>query len=184
MQDFIPFSYTAIPAHEQLQRAREFYELCRRRRTIREYSDKLVSKELLEFFIKTAAAAPSGANKQPWRFVIVTDPTVKHEIRVAAETEERDNYEHRMPQEWLEDLGALGTDWHKEFLEIAPALIVVFGVNYEKGGDRIRKNYYVKRVCRDCSGIFARCYSQRGACFTHAHTESDGFSHQNSWSAG
>jgi len=94
--------------------------------------------------IKTAGTAPSGANKQPWCFIIVTDPELKREIRIAAELEEKQNYEHRMSKEWLNDLADLGTDWHKEFLEVAPALIVVFSVEYEKDGDRARKNYYVK----------------------------------------
>jgi nitroreductase len=94
--------------------------------------------------VRTAGTAPSGANKQPWRFVIVTDPELKRKIRVAAEREEKESYEHRMPEEWLEDLAALGTDWHKEFLEIAPALIAVFSIEYDIDGEKTRKNYYVK----------------------------------------
>lgn len=144
MPDFIPYQFTELLAEEQVKRARQFYELCQHRRTIREYSDRPVSRELLELLIKTAGTAPSGANKQPWRFIVVTDPKLKHEIRIAAEQEERENYEHRMPQEWLDDLKALGTDWHKEFLEIAPALIVVFSIDYVRDKERIRKNYYVK----------------------------------------
>ncbi|MGH2569512.1 MAG: nitroreductase family protein, partial [Bacteroidota bacterium] len=123
MPDFIPLKFTPVPSQEQLQRARAFYEQCQKRRTVREFSDTPVSRELLELLIKTAGTAPSGANKQPWRFVVVTDPKLKHEIRLAAEAEERESYEQRMPQEWLDDLAALGTDWHKEFLDIAPALI-------------------------------------------------------------
>ncbi len=144
MPNFIPYHALQFSPEEQLKRTNEFYELCQRRRTVREYSSKPVSKELLETLIRTAGTAPSGANKQPWRFVVVTDPALKHEIRIAAEKEERENYEHRMPQEWLDDLAALGTDWHKEFLEIAPALIVVFSIDYEKDGENTRKNYYVK----------------------------------------
>jgi nitroreductase len=98
----------------------------------------------LETLIRTAGTAPSGANKQPWRFIIVTEQELKRKIRIAAEQEEKQSYEHRMPQEWLDDLAALGTDWHKEFLEVAPALIAVFSVEYEEEGERIRKNYYVK----------------------------------------
>lgn len=144
MPDFIPYDFEPLSETEQLKRARAFFEQCSKRRTIREYSDKPVSRELLETLIRTAGTAPSGANKQPWRFVVVTDPKLKHEIRVAAEKEERESYESRMPQEWLDDLAALGTNWHKEFLEVAPALIVVFAVSYEKDGGRLRKNYYVK----------------------------------------
>lgn len=143
MPEFIPYHYVQRMPEEQLKRAEEFYELCQRRRTIREYSDRPVSRELLELLIKTAGTAPSGANKQPWRFIVVTDPNLKHEIRLAAEKEERENYEQRMPQEWLDDLAALGTDWHKEFLEIAPALIIVFAISHEKEGEKTKKNYYV-----------------------------------------
>jgi len=98
----------------------------------------------LETLIRTAGAAPSGANKQPWRFIIVTDKELKRKIRIAAERVEKENYERRMSREWLDDLAVLGTDWHKEFLEGAPALIAVFSVECEKEGERIRKNYYVK----------------------------------------
>ena len=141
---FIPYHPLTFTPEEQLRRARELYELWNKRRTVREYAPAPVAQELLEALIRTAGTAPSGANKQPWRFVVVTDPHVKREIRIAAEKEEQESYEHRMPQEWLDDLAALGTDWHKEFLEIAPALIVVFSIDYEKDGDTTRKNYYVK----------------------------------------
>ncbi|HUK27119.1 MAG TPA: nitroreductase family protein [Candidatus Acidoferrales bacterium] len=110
---------------------------------MRKFSPEPVSRELLETLIRTAGTAPSGANKQPWHFVIVTDKELKHRIRVAAEKEEKESYERRMPQEWLDDLSVLGTDWHKEFLEVAPALIAVFSVEYEKAGKQLRKNYYV-----------------------------------------
>ena len=99
---------------------------------------------MLETLVRTASTAPSGANKQPWKFIVVTEPKLKQEIRLAAEKEERENYERRMPQEWLADLAALGTDWHKEFLEVAPALIVVFSIDYEMDEKKSRKNYYVK----------------------------------------
>lgn len=144
MPNFIPYRAVTHSPEAQLQRAREFFEMCNARRTVRQFSPRPIPKELLETLIRTAGTAPSGANKQPWRFIVVTDPELKHEIREAAEKEERENYEHRMPQEWLDDLAALGTDWHKEFLEIAPALVVVFSVDYEKEGEKTRKNYYVK----------------------------------------
>jgi iodotyrosine deiodinase len=142
--DLIQYDYLKFPADEQLRRANEFFELCNRRRTVRHFSPKPVSRELLETLIRTAGTAPSGANKQPWRFIIVTNTELKRKIRVAAEKEEKQNYERRMSQDWLNDLAVLGTDWHKEFLEVAPALIAVFSVEYEKEEDRIRKNYYVK----------------------------------------
>ena len=142
--NFIRYDYLKFTSDEQLKRANEFFELCNRRRTVREFSSKPVPRSLLETLIRTAGTAPSGANKQPWRFIVVTDEELKRKIRIAAEKEEKENYEHRMSQEWLDDLAILGTDWHKEFLEVAPALIVVFSVEYERDGGRIRKNYYVK----------------------------------------
>jgi iodotyrosine deiodinase len=144
MPQFISYRAVSFSPEEQMRRAQDFFSLCNQRRTVREFSSSPVPQELLETLIRTAGTAPSGANKQPWKFVVVSDPALKHEIRIAAEKEERENYEHRMPPEWLEDLAALGTDWHKEFLEIAPALIVVFSIDYEIDGERQRKNYYVK----------------------------------------
>ncbi len=153
MPDFIPYHPLSFDEPEQLARAKDFFELCNRRRTVREFSPKPVPKQLLDTILRTAGTAPSGANKQPWRFVVVTDPAVKKEIREAAEKEERESYEHRMPQEWLDDLAALGTDWHKEFLEIAPALVVVFSIEYEKDGERTKKNYYVKESVGLAAGL-------------------------------
>jgi len=144
MPKFIKYSKTAYDPDEQLKRAASFLEQCTRRRSVREFSPRPVPRPLIELLLRTAGSAPSGANRQPWRFVVVTDPALKHSIRVAAEKEERESYEQRMPEQWLQDLSVLGTDWHKEFLEIAPALIVVFAVNYEPEGAGTHKNYYVK----------------------------------------
>jgi len=142
--NFIPYDSIEFSPDEQLRRAHDFFHLLNRRRTVRRFSSKPVSKELLELLIQTAGTAPSGANKQPWRFVIVTDKALKRKIRIAAEKEEKQNYEQRMSQEWLDDLAVLGTDWRKDFLEVAPALIAVFSVEYDQDGERTRKNYYVK----------------------------------------
>jgi len=144
MPEFIPFQYSPISDSEQQKRALAFFEQCRRRRTVREFSGKPVSRELLETLIMTAGTAPSGANRQPWKFVVVTDAQLKRKIREAAEKEEKESYEQRMTDQWLDDLKVLGTDWHKEFLEVAPALIAVFSVNYELEEEGIHKNYYVK----------------------------------------
>jgi nitroreductase len=174
MPDFIPLHYTSLSEPEQLQRARQFFELCRRRRTVREFSDKPVSRELLELLINTAGTAPSGANRQPWRFVVVTDPKLKHQIRIEAEKEERENYERRMPQEWLDDLAVLGTDWHKDFLEIAPALIAVFAVNYDLEGKRIHKNYYVKESVGIAVGFLLTAIHNAGlVSLTHTPSPMD-----------
>ena len=168
MPNFIPYHALTFSPEEQAQRAKEFYELCNCRRTVREYSSKPVPKELLEALIRTAGTAPSGANKQPWRFIVVTDPRIKHEIRIAAEKEEKENYNHRMPQGWLDDLAALGTDWHKGFLEIAPALIVAFSIDYEKEGEKTRKNYYVKEsVGLACGFLLAEIHNAGLVSLTH-----------------
>ncbi len=174
MPEFTPFVHHPLPVEEQLQRAKDFFELCNRRRSIREFSSKPLPRELLEAILRTAGTAPSGANKQPWRFVVVTDPAVKREIRLAAEAEEKENYEHRMPQEWLDDLEALGTDWHKEFLEIAPALIVLFSINYTKDVDRVRKNYYVKESAGIAAGFLLAAIHNAGlVALTHTPSPMD-----------
>jgi len=174
MADFLPFVISPIPEDEQLARAREFHQLCGRRRTIREFSDQPVSTELLELLIKTAGTAPSGANKQPWRFVIVTDPRLKHDIRLAAEAEEQESYEHRMSQEWLDDLAVLGTDWHKEFLEVAPALIVVFSISHVKEKAVVKKNYYVKESVGIAVGFLLAAIHNAGlVALTHTPSPMD-----------
>ncbi len=109
-----------------LRRAQEFYEVMQRRRTIRDFSERPVPREVIEYCIRAAGTAPSGANLQPWHFVAVSDPAIKHEIRIAAEKEEKEFYEHRAPKAWLEALAPIGTDSRKPFLEGAPWLIAVF----------------------------------------------------------
>lgn len=106
--------------------AERFYEFMKRRRNVRMFSDRPVSFETIEWIVRAAGSAPSGANKQPWRFVVVGDPSVKKQIRQAAEAEEREFYRRRATPEWLRDLAPLGTDEHKEFLEVAPWLIAMF----------------------------------------------------------
>jgi nitroreductase len=127
---------------ELLRRAQEFYELMRRRRTIRDFSDRPVSREVIEHCIRAAGTAPSGANLQPWHFVAVSDPAMKHEIRIAAEKEEKEFYEHRAPKAWLEALAPLGTDSRKPFLETAPWLIAVFAQPFRILADGTRSPTY------------------------------------------
>lgn len=127
---------------ELLQRAREFYERMRERRTIRDFSDRPVPREIIEHCLLTAGTSPSGANLQPWHFVAVSDPTVKREIRVQAEIEEREFYEHRAPKAWLEALAPLGTDSNKPFLETAPWLIAVFAQPFRDLPDGSRSPTY------------------------------------------
>ena len=140
----IPYkNYIVFPETEMMRRSKDFYKLVNKRRTIRNFSDKKVPREIIENCVKAAGTAPSGANLQPWHFVIVSDPIVKKEIRGAAEKEEREFYTKRAPKEWLDALKALGTTPEKAFLETAPYLIAVFSKSYEinsKGGKI--KNYY------------------------------------------
>lgn len=133
---------------ELLRRAREFYETMQQRRTIREFSDRPVPPEVIENCLRAAGTAPSGANLQPWHFVAVSDPAVKHDIRVAAETEEREFYEHRAPKAWLEALAPIGTDSNKPFLEIAPWLIAIFAqpVRVLPDGSRSPTYYAIESV--------------------------------------
>jgi len=118
--------------------------------------------EMLEDIILTAGSAPSGANKQPWKFVVVDDPELKKQIRIAAEKEEKESYEHRMPQSWLDDLAELGTDWHKEFLEIAPALIVVFKERYRVEDGIQKKNYYTEESVGIACGFLLAAINNAG----------------------
>ena len=139
------------------------------RRTIREFSDRIVPIDIINNCIKTAASAPSGANKQPWQFVVVRDSGIKTKIREAAEKEEKEFYGHRATKEWLEDLNQFGTDWHKPFLEIAPYLIVVFRKIYDLEDDGTqRKNYYVNESVGIASGFLLAALHHAGlATLTH-----------------
>jgi len=139
------------------------------RRTVREFSDRIVPIDIINNCIKTAASAPSGANKQPWQFVVVRDSGIKTKIREAAEKEEKEFYGHRATKEWLEDLNQFGTDWHKPFLDIAPYLIVVFRKIYDLENDGTqRKNYYVNESVGIASGFLLAALHHAGlATLTH-----------------
>lgn len=163
-----PLQFERLSPEEQLRAAREFYSRIKTRRSVRAFSPEPVPMALIENAIRCAASAPSGANKQPWRFVVVRDPEVKRRIRIAAEAEEKENYERRFPDEWLEDLEPLGTDWHKDFLETAPYLIVVFRIDYGLDGDRKRKHYYVQESVGIATGFLLAALHLSGlATLTH-----------------
>ncbi|MGQ0572063.1 MAG: nitroreductase family protein [Armatimonadota bacterium] len=169
----VPLDFVRLPVEVQRQRAYDFNEWMRRRRTVRSFSPEPVPVELIYRSIAVAASAPSGANRQPWTFVVVRDPAIKRRIREAAEAEERESYEHRMPDDWLEALASLGTDWHKEFLEIAPYLIVVFRQDYgldvgRDGVERRVKHYYVmESVGIACGFLLAALHWSGLATLTH-----------------
>jgi iodotyrosine deiodinase len=136
--------YRAYPPEEMTARAQGFYKDIKRRRTVRDFSDRPVPRETIEYALLAAGTAPSGANLQPWHFTVITNPDIKRRIREEAEVEERDFYNGRAPQEWLDALAPLGTDEHKSFLETAPVLIAIFGQRSSEGPDgRKVKNYYV-----------------------------------------
>lgn len=165
----IPLDFTERPPDEMRARAEAFYALMDQRRSVRDFSDRPVPRRLIELAIRTAGTAPSGAHRQPWRFVAVDDPQIKREIREAAEAEERESYENRMPDEWLEALAPLGTDWRKPFLETAPWLVVCFAERYEvkANGEKV-KNYYVQESCGIACGIFIAALHYMGlATLTH-----------------
>jgi nitroreductase len=168
----IPFHVEPLAADEQLRRARACRDRLAARRSVRDFSPEPVARELIEAAIAAAATAPSGAHRQPWRFVAVSDPAVKREIRIAAEAEERESYEGRMSEEWLAALEPLGTDWRKPFLEIAPWLVVVFAELWEARGDGTKiKNYYVKESVGIACGLFIAALHEAGLV-TLTHTPS------------
>ncbi len=162
--DFDEYSETKMRS-----RSESFFNEIVTRRTIREFSDRIVPIDIINNCIKTAASAPSGANKQPWQFVVVKDLGIKTKIRKAAEKEEKEFYGHRATKEWLEDLNQFGTDWHKPFLEIAPYLIVVFRKIYDLQDDGTqRKNYYVNESVGIASGFLLAALHHAGlATLTH-----------------
>jgi len=168
MYDPVPLLFTPLTEEGQRERAVNFLEHCKSRRSVREFSTRPVPRGIIETIVKTAATSPSGANKQPWRFVIVDDPGLKRRIRVSAEAEEKESYERRMPASWLADLEELGTDWHKEFLEIAPYLIVVFKEKYRNTDGQIKKNYYVdESVGIACGFLLAAIHNAGLVALTH-----------------
>jgi nitroreductase len=158
--------FDRLPEAEMISRARTFAEEMATRRSVRDFSPEPVPEEVLLDAIRTAASAPSGANKQPWTFVLVTDPEIKRRIREAAEEEERAFYGGRAPQRWLEDLEPLGTGPEKPFLEIAPALIVVFAQKH--GGEAGSRHYYVNEsVGIACGFLIAALHHAGLVSLTH-----------------
>ena len=151
-----------------LERSREHFSFMDQRRTIRQFSDRPVHREILENIIKTASTAPSGAHKQPWSFCLVGSDEIKSKIKVAAEAEERENYSRRMSAQWIKDLNPFGTNWEKPFLEIAPWLIIVFKRVYERVDGEKRNNYYVGESVGIATGMLLSAIHHAGLCsLTH-----------------
>jgi nitroreductase len=180
-----PFRFQRLSAEEQLRRASSFFQTMSTRRTLRAFSSEPVPFEVIEKAVKAAATAPSGANQQPWRFVVVSNPEVKRQIREAAEVEEREFYHRRAPREWLAALQPLGTDWQKPFLEIAPYLIVIFRLDYglsrdAEGHETKIKHLLCYGVRRNCGGLIAYRAAPRWSGDVNPHAQPDGISEQDS----
>lgn len=173
---FKPLEFERISPEDGQQRVTELYQILKHRRSVRDFSSDPVPLELLEECIRIAGTAPSGANIQPWQFVIVSDPEIKRKIRIAAEKEERENYNRRFPREWLEALAPLGTDWNKDFLEKVPHLIIVFRVDYSVGESSEKqafkkKHYYVMESVGIAVGMLLAAIQSAGLV-TLTHTPS------------
>ena len=162
-------NFSKISTDEMNLRSKSLLHQIQQRRSVRDFSSQNVPIEVVKNCIKTAASAPSGANKQPWHFSLVRDKKIKKEIRVAAESEEKQFYEHRASKEWLEDLNQFGTDWKKPFLETAPFLIIIFSQVFEKNADgENRKNYYVNESVGIAAGFLLAALHNAGlATLTH-----------------
>ncbi len=170
---FRPLEFERLTPEEQERRIRGFRARLATRRSVRSFAPDPVPIDLLEEAIRVAAGAPSGANLQPWHFVVVSDPATRRRIREAAEREERENYERRFPRAWKDRLEPLGTDWHKAYLEIAPHLIVVFAVTHGHAAaagsaGEIVKHYYVMESVGIATGFLLAALHVAGlATLTH-----------------
>lgn len=167
--EFIPLTHTEYPANKMQQRADTFHRLMQQRRSVRDFSNRPVSHILIATCLQTASTAPSGANKQPYHFVAISDPHVKKQIREAAEKEEHEFYAHRAPQRWLDDLAPLGTNAQKPFLETAPWLIAIFAQRFGQTQDGDRdQNYYVTESVGIATGLLITALHNAGlATLTH-----------------
>ncbi len=163
--DFVPLSQRYDPALEPTDAARAFYDCMSSRRSVRMFADRPVARETIEWIVRAAGSAPSGANKQPWRFVCVQDPELKRQIRLGAEEEEREFYAKRASERWLQDLAPLGTDATKDYLEIAPWLIVVFKLAKDDDGSPV---YYANESVGISVGLLLAAAHHAGlATLTH-----------------
>lgn len=169
---YIKYAHVHYEPEEMISKSAQFHEWMDTRRSVREFSDKPVPREVIENIIRSASTAPSGAHKQPWTFCVVSNPEIKSEIRKAAEKEEYESYHHRMSDSWLKDLEPLGTDWNKPFLETAPYLIIMFKKAFEYGehGEKLN-NYYVNESVGLAGGMLLTAIHDAGLV-TLTHTPS------------
>jgi nitroreductase len=166
---FVAYSKERFNEAATIQRSKDWYRWMDTRRTVRDFSAEPVAEQVIKNIILTASTAPSGAHKQPWTFCAVSNPEIKKQIRSEAEKEEYESYNGRMPAEWLADLKPLQTDWRKEFLEIAPWLIIVFKKSYELKPDGRKSNvYYASESCGIACGFLLAAIHHAGlAALTH-----------------
>ena len=169
--NFIPYQRTEFSSKDLITNSEKYYKEIDKRRSVRDFSDKRIPKEVIENIIKTAGSAPSGAHKQPWTFCVISDKELKSEIRELAEKEEYENYHGRMSESWKEDLKAMGTTHIKEFLEIAPYIIVVFKKVYDLDENEKKHNYYVNESVGIAVGFLITAIHQAGLV-TLTHTPS------------
>lgn len=165
----IPLDFQTVPEAEMIKRANAFFRQMNRRRTVRAFAERPVPRAVIENCLRAASTAPSGAHMQPWHFVVVSDPAVKRQIRLAAEAEERAFYDQRAPEEWLNALRPIGTDSHKPFLETAPYLIAIFAQRYhfDAAGNQV-KHYYVTESVGIATGLLIAAIHNAGlASLTH-----------------
>lgn len=169
---FVKYTPISLTEQESLEKSLSFYHLMDKRRSVREFSNKPVSKEIIENIILTASSAPSGAHKQPWTFCVVSNEQLKSKIRELAENEEKISYEGRMSDSWIRDLEPLGTTWVKEFIDIAPWVIIVMkkAYDFDENGEKLN-NYYVNESVGIASGFLISAIHNAGLV-TLTHTPS------------
>jgi len=166
---FIPYQQDSKTESEMRATVQTFYEWSETRRSVRDFSDKPVPKEVMEQLIMTGSTAPSGAHKQPWTFCLISNTTLKSKLRTLAEEEEKKSYAGRMSDQWLKDLAPLGTDWQKEFIDVAPWIVIIMKSAYELGenGEKIN-NYYVSESVGLAAGFFLMAVHNAGlVALTH-----------------
>jgi iodotyrosine deiodinase len=167
--EFIPFIREVFSDDEMLERSESFFRWADKRRSVRDFSDKPVPKEVMENLIMTASTAPSGAHKQPWTFCLISNRELKSKLRELAEEEEKKSYGGRMSEQWLKDLEPLGTNWVKEFIDVAPWIVIVMKRAYEEGEDGSKmNNYYVNESVGLASGFLLMAIHNAGlVALTH-----------------
>lgn len=169
---FIPYEHVEYPVDDMIDRSNSFYEFMNNRRSVRHFSNRKVPKSVVENIIRAASTAPSGANKQPWTFCVISNEELKNKVRKLAEAEEKESYARRMSDEWLEDLVPIGTNWEKEFIDTAPYIIVVMKKVYDMDEDGTKhSNYYVNESVGLACGLLIAAIHNAGLC-TVTHTPS------------